>query len=67
VLEERAGGHPIQRLAVMHGGAEAEARELLDKGVEKFAPSESYLSYVAAVLGVHVGPGALGVIVQWST
>jgi DegV family protein with EDD domain len=67
VAEERAGGHPIQRLAVMHGGNEAEARELLDKGVEKFTPSESYLSYVAAVLGVHVGPGALGVIVQRAT
>lgn len=63
--EERAAGHPIQRFAVMHGGVEEEARALLATGKERFHPQESYLTYVTAVLGVHVGPGALGVIVQW--
>jgi DegV family protein with EDD domain len=67
VAEDRAGGHPIQRLAIMHGGAEEEAKELRNNAVEKLTPSESYLSYVAAVLGVHVGPSALGVIVQWAS
>ena len=63
--EERAAGHPIQRFAVMHGGVEEEARALLETGKEKFRPQESYLTHLTAVLGVHVGPGALGVIVQW--
>ncbi len=65
VAQERAAGRPIRRLAIMHGGVEAEAKALLDMACEKLTPGESYISYVAAVLGVHVGPGAIGIIVQW--
>ena len=36
------------------------------KAIETFHPQETPLSYVTAVLGVHVGPGALGLIVEWS-
>ncbi len=66
VAEERAAGHPIERLAIMHAGAGDEARALLDEAVDQLSPKESYLSYITAVLGVHVGPGTLGIIVQWA-
>jgi DegV family protein with EDD domain len=65
VAEERAAGNPIRRLAIMHSGVEEEANALLEAARAKFNPGESYISYIAAVLGVHVGPGAIGVIVQW--
>ena len=63
--QERAAGSPIRRLAIMHSGVEEEANALLETARAKFNPAESYISYIAAVLGVHVGPGAIGVIVQW--
>jgi DegV family protein with EDD domain len=65
VAKDRAGGHPIQRVAVIHANVEQEGQELLGQAVKKFSPQESYLSNIAAVVGVHVGPGAIGVIVQW--
>jgi DegV family protein with EDD domain len=65
VAQERAAGSPIRRLAIMHGGVEDEAKALLETASEKLTPGKSYMSYVAAVLGVHVGPGAIGIIVQW--
>ncbi len=46
-------------------GLRTEAKALLDRRGKTF-PWESYISYVTAVLGVHVGPGALGIIVQWA-
>jgi len=66
VAEERAAGHPFERLAIMHAGAGDEARVLLSQAVEQLSPKESYISYITAVLGVHVGPGTLGIIVQWA-
>ncbi len=60
-----AAGQPIQRLAIIHGDAEAEGQLMLETAVEQFGPDELYLSFVTAVVGVHVGPGALGIIVEW--
>jgi DegV family protein with EDD domain len=62
---DHACGHPIARLAIIHGDAEEEARDLLEKAVEKLRPRQTFFSHVTAVLGVHTGPGALGVIVEW--
>jgi DegV family protein with EDD domain len=65
VSQERAAGSPIQRLAIMHSGVEDEAKALLETARGILSPDESYMSFIAAVLGVHVGPGAIGMIVQW--
>ena len=65
VAQDRASGHPIARVAIIHGDAEEEARDLLEKAVEKLRPQQTFFSYVTPVLGVHTGPGALGVIVEW--
>ncbi len=61
-----AGGQPIVRLAVIHGDVEEEALALHDAAVARYSPDESYVAYATAVLGVHVGPGTLGIIAEWS-
>ncbi|HVO70124.1 MAG TPA: DegV family protein [Aggregatilineaceae bacterium] len=60
-----AAGRPIRRLAVIHGDVEHEAQTLLDEAAARFNPEETYLSYATAVLGVHIGPGALGIVIEW--
>lgn len=65
VTQERANGRPVRRLAVIHGDVEADARMLLDEAREALSPGEAYVSYVAAALAVHTGPGAVGIIVEW--
>ncbi|MCL4236893.1 MAG: DegV family protein [Anaerolineae bacterium] len=61
-----AGGKQMARLSIIHGGVEDEARALRDAAVARYNPGEAYISYATAVLGVHVGPGALGINVEWS-
>lgn len=61
-----AGGRQIARLGIIHGDVEDEALALRDAVVARYNPSEVYVSYVTAVLGVHVGPGALGINAEWS-
>ena len=59
------GDHKVKRVAVMHGGTEGEARPVLDQAVAKFQPQEHFFNFATSVLGVHVGPGAVGLIVEW--
>lgn len=61
-----ADGKPAVRLATIHGDAEPEARDLLERAADRLNPRESYISYATAALGVHLGPGALGIIVERS-
>ncbi len=65
LAEKTVGEHKVKRLAVMHGDAEEEARPILEQALEKFQPQEHFFTYATAVLGVHVGPGAVGLIVEW--
>lgn len=66
VMQDRSNGRAIKRLAVIHGDVEPDARMLLDQARDSLTPGEAYVSYVAAVLAVHTGPGALGLVVQWA-
>jgi fatty acid-binding protein DegV len=50
---------------VIHGDVEDEAKALLDEAAARFNPQETYLSYATAVLGVHIGPGTLGIVFEW--
>lgn len=61
-----AAGQPVTRLAIIHGGVEVEAKVFFDRMVECFHPREQYISYVTSVLGVHIGPGAIGIVVERS-
>jgi fatty acid-binding protein DegV len=64
VAEEAAAGNPALRLSVIHADAEDEAQELLEKASSKIKPRETHLSYATLVIGVHTGPGALGIIIE---
>ncbi|HEX9117643.1 MAG TPA: DegV family protein [Anaerolineae bacterium] len=47
------------RVAVLHGGAEEEARELAERIRREQAPCELILTTTSPVLGVHTGPAAV--------
>lgn len=66
VIQDRSNGRGIKRLAVIHGEAQEDADELLAYANETLNPTESYNSYLTAVLAVHTGPGAVGINVEWS-
>lgn len=57
--ERTAGRAPI-RLAAIHANAEAEAQAMLEAAVAKMKPVETFLASVSPVIGVHTGPGVVG-------
>ncbi len=60
LLEERIGDRRPLRLATMHVAAEEEARKLLERARERFQPDEMLLTGASPAVGVHIGPGGLG-------
>ncbi len=58
---DRMGGREPVRVAVLHADAEREARRLLSMLQERITPVESYLTPVSPTVGVHVGPGTVGI------
>jgi len=64
IAENHAAGRPVRRLAVLHGDCADEAHELYQRAVERLRPEESHEAYITAVLGVHTGPGAVGLVVE---
>jgi DegV family protein with EDD domain len=60
LLEERIDGRANVRLAVLHAAAEAEAKEVLEMAAERVNPIEQIFSELSPAVGVHVGPGTLG-------
>ncbi len=58
---DRMGGREPVRVAVLHADAEAEAQRLMDMLKEKVTPVEAYITPVSPVVGVHVGPGTVGI------
>ena len=50
------------RLATLHANAEQEARTLLDRAAREFNAVETVLSQVSPVVGVHAGPGTVGLV-----
>ena len=57
-LEEDSDG--VLRAAVVHADRADEALELQEKVLSRFQPAESYLTDLTPAVGVHVGPGTLG-------
>lgn len=58
-------GGPIERLAVLHTGAEARAREFLNSIMmeySQFIPRDILMVNVTPVIGTHVGPKGLGFV-----
>jgi len=51
--------HPLH-IAILHNAALAEAEALAERVRQEFNPKELIITIVSPVLGVHTGPGALG-------
>jgi DegV family protein with EDD domain len=60
-LQEYAQGQPV-KAAVLHSAVPEEAAELLERIKQQFLVAESYLQEIGPVIGTHVGPGLLGVM-----
>lgn len=50
-------------IAVMHGGAPAETRQLLEKTKDLNQIVKTYTGQVGPVIGVHAGPGLIGICI----
>ena len=63
ILNFLLAGGTLERLAVLHSGAEARAREFLNTVMQKASqsvPREILMVNVTAVIGTHLGPNGLG-------
>ncbi|NPA06088.1 MAG: DegV family protein [Chloroflexi bacterium] len=60
LIEQRIAGRSPVRLATLHADAEEEARALLNEAARRFNAVEAYLTDVSPTVGVHVGPGTVG-------
>jgi len=64
LLEERTGKRTPVRLAALHANAPQEANQLLESARERFNISdvrEAVITEVSPVIGVHAGPGTVGI------
>lgn len=59
LIEKNFKGKTIN-IAIIHGGAEAEAKLLLESVKKLLNVKESFISPVSPALGVHTGPGLMG-------
>jgi DegV family protein with EDD domain len=60
-VHRKAGKTGGMHMAIMNAGAPGRARELADRVGESFGPKELMVAEFTAVMGVHTGPGFLGV------
>lgn len=61
IVEERISDGRPRSFAVMHATAEEEALQLKQELEERFPGQEPYLCKLSPALGVHTGPGLVGV------
>jgi DegV family protein with EDD domain len=64
-IAKQIEGKSNVRLATLHADAEGEARELLATATKRLNAVESILAEVSPVVGVHTGPGTVGL--AWKT
>ena len=60
LAEERVGGRTPVRLASLHANAPEEAKQILDEASDRLSADQTVFSEVSPAVGVHLGPGALG-------
>ena len=56
-------GGPLERLAILHTGAESRAKEFLNTVMQKASqsmPRDILIVNVTTVIGTHIGPNGLG-------
>ncbi len=60
-IQQAQGKKPVH-VATLHANAEQEAKDLLERASQAMDPVESVLSTVSPVVGVHAGPGTVGLV-----
>ena len=60
IMKDRVAGQRPLRAAVFHAHAQEEALSLRDQVVQAFQPEELYVTQFTPVMGVHTGPGLVG-------
>ena len=60
VMEERTAGQSPIRLATIEAAATEEARQLLESARQRFGATETILAEASPTVGVHAGPGTVG-------
>jgi fatty acid-binding protein DegV len=60
-MKERIGDKPVH-VAILHGDAEEEAYVLENQIREKFNYVQLIKAEIGPVIGVHAGPGTLGLV-----
>lgn len=59
---EQIGGRTPVRLSALHANAPEDAKIVLDNAAAKLNPIETVFSEVSPVVGVHAGPGVVGLV-----
>lgn len=62
---ERLGGRSMGEVAVLDVNAREEADEVISQVVDQLNPRRVYRMAITPVIGVHTGPGAIGLIFYW--
>lgn len=62
LIESTQAGH--YNVAIVHGGAEEEGRKLWDKARQLPNIKELLFNQISPVMGVHTGPGLVGIIIS---
>jgi DegV family protein with EDD domain len=62
IAEERLGGRPMAEAAIVDINSPEVADVVAGQVAERFAPSVLHRSGVSPVVGMHVGPGAIGLV-----
>jgi DegV family protein with EDD domain len=60
LVSHQVEGRTPLRLAAFHANAEVEARSLLETVTAKLNPVETFVTSVSPAIGVHAGPGTVG-------
>jgi DegV family protein with EDD domain len=60
LVSHQVEGRTPLRLAAFHANAEVEARSLLETVTAKLNPVETFFTSVSPAIGVHAGPGTVG-------
>jgi fatty acid kinase fatty acid binding subunit len=62
LIEERVAGREPVRLATLHANSPEDARHLLEEANKRLKPVESIFAELSPVVGVHAGPGTVGLV-----
>jgi fatty acid-binding protein DegV len=62
LIEERVAGREPVRLATLHANSPEDARYLLEEANKRLKPVESIFAELSPVVGVHAGPGTVGLV-----